>query len=73
MTFGNLARRLKEHDLIRPPPDAPEVGQVRYRYGEAFKILAVDWMNDTLTVQHEDDPPQFCGYYTFCNMAREAP
>lgn len=65
--WGNLAQMLKQKGLIQPPSDAPRVGETRYQYdGTAYKILEVDWMNDCLLVQHENDPPQICGYYTFC-------
>ena len=50
------------------PADAPKVGDVRYWNGEAFKILEVDWMNEVLVVRHDNDPPQCCGYYSFCNL-----
>lgn len=64
--YDSLSKMLKRNGLIHPPSDAPKVGDIRYRNGEAFKILEVDWMNDTLLVQYEDYPPEYCGYYTFC-------
>lgn len=68
MQYGSLARLLKEKGLLQPPLDAPKVGEVRYWNGDPFKILEVDWMNDSLLVQCEDDPPQYCGYHTFCEV-----